>query len=124
VNVLIVDDRLQTRKSLQLLLNTVPGITSIRQASNGQEALLSVAQQPPDLVIMDERMPTMTGTEAAARMKAGWPKIKIILLSLYTTCEQAALQAGADLFISKGESPAYLIEAIDQFTKEIENVHR
>jgi DNA-binding NarL/FixJ family response regulator len=61
---------------------------------------------------MDGRMPGMDGVEATRMIKVKWPHMKVILLSMYPEYREAAYQAGADSFISKGETPEKLLEAI------------
>jgi DNA-binding NarL/FixJ family response regulator len=112
MRVLITDDQKQTRKSLRLLLKTFPPIEEIREAANGSEAVRLIPELQPDLVIMDGRMPGMDGVEATRMIKVKWPHMKVILLSMYPEYREAAYQAGADSFISKGETPEKLLEAI------------
>ena len=109
MRVLIVDDQARTRQSLHLLLNTVSVITHTEEASNGLEALEQVSAFQPQIVVMDARMPKMDGIEAARRIKAGWPKIKIVLLSMYPEYREYVRPDYADAFVSKGEPPEHLL---------------
>ena len=54
-----------------------------------------------------------TGIEATRTIKARWPNIKIIVLSMNGDYEAQALEAGADAFVNKGEPPARLLQALD-----------
>ena len=118
VRVLVVDDQPRARQSLKALLGTWPIIKTIREAINGQEALALVEESPPDLVLMDIRMPKMDGLEATRRIKAKWPQVKIIVLSVYTEHTAEALAAGADAFVCKCEPPEALLDALEQAVKE------
>ena len=71
-----------------------------------------VDQEHPDVVLMDVRMPGLSGLEAARLMKASWPEIPIILMSFYGVHRADALNAGANSFILKGCSPEELLKAI------------
>ena len=112
MRILIADDQARTRQSLSLLLQTLPLAIEIHEAANGQEAIQFTAQAKPNLVLMDARMPEIDGVEATRVIKANWPDIKIIMLSMYTEFQEIAHQAGADAFVSKGEPPEELLNVI------------
>jgi CheY-like chemotaxis protein len=112
VNILIVDDQLRARQSLKALLATWPLIGETQEATNGQEAIYRIEQVQPDLVLMDVRMPVMDGLQATRHIKRHWPQIKVIVLSMYGDCQVDALAAGADAFMSKGESPENVLDRI------------
>jgi len=109
VRILIVDDQPRARRSLRALLSTWPRAAAIGEAGNGREALQLTAELRPDLVLMDVRMPEMDGLEATRQIKAEWPQVKVILLSIYTEHRDAALAAGADAFVGKGEASEQLL---------------
>ena len=71
-----------------------------------------VEQQHPDVVLMDVRMPGLSGLEATRLMRASWPDIQIILMSFYGVHRTEALNAGADSFLLKGCPPEELLKAI------------
>jgi CheY-like chemotaxis protein len=112
INVLIVDDQPRARRSLRALLSTLPQVASIREAGNGLEAIRCVEESQPDVVLMDVRMPVMDGLEATRQIKARWPQLRVITLSLYADCAEEALAAGYDAFISKGEPAERVLEVL------------
>lgn len=114
VRVLIVDDQLRARKSLKALLSTWSPVGDVHEGCNGREALQLVRELQPDLVLMDVRMPEMDGLEATAQMKALWPQVKVILLSIYTEYRGQALAAGADAFIGKDDAPHELLGLVSE----------
>ena len=118
VNVLIVDDQPRARQSLKALLATWPLIGETQEATNGQEAIQRIEQAQPDLVLMDVRMPVMDGSQATRHIKGRWPHIKVIVLSMYVDCQADALAAGADAFMSKGESPENVLDRIAQVLRD------
>jgi len=116
IRVLIVDDQPRARQSVTALLATDPHIEDVRQASSGDEALRLMEQSLPDLVLLDARMPDMDGIAVTFEIKQRWPRIKVIVLSLYTEYRNAALAAGADAFVSKGDPPNDLLFMIGSLT--------
>jgi len=112
IRVLIADDRLSSRNGLRALLVTQPGIDIVGEAADGQEAVQFVEQCQPDVVLMDIRMPVIDGLEATLIIKGRWPKVKVIVLSMYSSYQAEALTAGADVFLVKGCTTEELFQAI------------
>ena len=110
--VLIVDDQPRARQSLRALLSTWPPAAEVREAADGREAVQRIQERQPDVVFMDIRMPEMDGLQATQLIKARWPQVKVVVLTLYGEYEAEALAAGADGFISKGESPDRLLATL------------
>ena len=72
-------------------------------AGSGDEALQKIHQAPPDLVIVDVRLPGMGGLELSRKVKSGFPNIRIAILTGYDSQEyrEVARQVGVDRFFSK-----------------------
>ena len=114
--VLLADDQDLIRDALRALLSRVPGIEVVGQARNGLEALQEALRLKPDVILMDAKMPVLSGPDATSQIKRtrGLGGTKVLIL---TTFEDEAvirtcLAAGADGFIGKGASTAALIDAI------------
>jgi PAS domain S-box-containing protein len=101
--VLIVDDSVVNRRLIQALLE--PKGYVIRTAASGEEALASVAADPPDLILLDVMMPGLDGRQVASALKAdpATASIPIIMVSAQSDHEArlAALEAGAEDFLTK-----------------------
>jgi diguanylate cyclase (GGDEF)-like protein len=101
--ILIVDDESLNRRLLQALLGPEGYVTST--AASGKEALAAIAQNPPDLILLDVMMPGLDGRQVARAVKAdpATSKIPIIIVTAQTDREArlAALDAGAEDFLSK-----------------------
>ena len=114
LRVLIVDDQLITRRGLCSLFASVPEITLVGEASSGAEAVELVAQEEPDVVLMDLRMPGMSGIEATRRIHRSHPHIGILVLTGFE--EDAfifpALRAGARGYLLKNADQHELLRAI------------
>src|SRR4030043_83914 len=100
-HILIVDDDAQLRQSFEKIL-TAEGHT-VMTASNGETAIASVKAAVPDLVIMDVRMPGMSGLEAFRAIHEIEPKLPVIIMTAYGTTDTAleATKLGAFEYILK-----------------------
>lgn len=101
---LVVEDRLENRLLLMKMLSTW-GFQSVREASNGQEALDILRSWQPDLIWMDMQMPVMDGYEATKRIKANPLSQNIVIIALTASAfeedRQEILQVGCDDFVRK-----------------------
>ncbi len=113
---LFADDHRIVRESLARLLNAEPDIDIVAQCDNGQQAVEATGRLQPDVVVMDVSMPVMDGVEATRVIKARWPRIKVIGLSMFDEAHGGGQMraAGADGYVSKSEPPAKLIDAVRQ----------
>jgi len=101
LKILIVDDEIWVRELLEEFL-TLQGY-QVTLATNGEEALKMVDQNPPDVVLLDIKMPGISGLEVLSIIKRLDKKIGIIMLSAFGDFDtiQKALEMGADHFIEK-----------------------
>jgi DNA-binding NarL/FixJ family response regulator len=118
IRVLIVDDQPQARKSLKALLSTWSRVGEMHEAANGREAVQLIKELQPDVVLMDVRMPEVDGLKATVQIKALWPQVKVILLSMYSEYRGEALAAGADAFVGKGEAPDELLDLLSSVMRK------
>ncbi len=100
-SVLVVDDDRAVRTVVAALLQRA-GL-DVREASNGEEALASIAREPIDLVLTDLRMPVMDGMQLLAEVTARWGDLPVIVLTAHGTVALAveAMKAGATDFLLK-----------------------
>ena len=112
LRILIVDDQLRARQSLKAVVKTWLHIDNVLEAETGAQAIRRIEEWLPDVVLMDARMPGMDGIAATRLIKARWPKIRVIVLSIYSEYQQDALSAGADIFIGKAEPPEHLLQTL------------
>jgi DNA-binding NarL/FixJ family response regulator len=113
VRVLLVDDQHLIREALATLVTTVFGYEVI-QAASGAEACATVERHPPDVVLLDVRMPEMDGITTLRRIKRAAPNVAVVMLSAFADAWEIreALDAGANGFIIKSATPAQLHEAV------------
>ena len=109
---LIADDNVRARLGLRALLALRPEIEVVGEATDGNEAVRWVQDSQPDVVLMDARMPQMDGLEATRQIKAHWPQVRVVVVSMYASHRAEALAAGADAFLVKGCPAGELLAAI------------
>ena len=112
IRVLVVDDQPRARQSLRVLLTTCPQVKEVREATLAREAMRMMEESQPDVVLMDVQMPEMDGLEATRLIKARWPQVKVIVLTMHAEYAAAAQAAGADAFICKGEPAEKLLATL------------
>jgi DNA-binding NarL/FixJ family response regulator len=112
--VMIVDDHKMFRDGLRGLINAEPGMEVVGEAVDGKEAIEMARNLAPDVVVMDISMPGMNGIEAMRHVIKDSPKVKVIMLSMYSSAPlvQSVLAAGATGYVLKGSDFAELAEAI------------
>jgi len=114
IRVLFADDHQVIRQGLIRLMNGQPDLQVVGEAANGREAIDRVRQLKPDVILMDISMPEMDGIEATRRIKAEFPEVRVIGLSMHQDEQivQAMRDAGAEAFVNKAASSAELLKAI------------
>jgi DNA-binding NarL/FixJ family response regulator len=114
IRILVVDDHTVVRQGLVALLNTVPDLTVIAEASDGQEAIEIFRKHKPDVTLMDLRLPKLGGAEAISLIRQESPGARIIVLTTFDGDEDIfrALQAGAKGYLLKGTDAEELTAAI------------
>jgi DNA-binding NarL/FixJ family response regulator len=103
IRVLVVDDHTIVRDGICALLSLAGDIEVVGEAANGSEALKSVRELAPDVVLMDITMPIMGGLEATRRICKEFPRTKVLVLTQYDDREYVfpVIEAGACGFVSK-----------------------
>ena len=112
ISVLIVDDSDAVRDGLRSILRANPDIEVLGEAADGLAAIVMLEELQPDIILMDAQMPQMDGIEATRRIKAHWPDIKILFLTVHMEFLEAAVAAGADAYLLKDSGREELIKAV------------
>ena len=113
MRVILADDHSLFRDGIASLLEKA-GYEVVAQANDGQEALQAAHQHHPDLLLLDIRMPVLSGLEVLQQVKAELPDIKTVMLTVSDADEDlfAAIQAGADGYILKGVPAREFLEML------------
>jgi DNA-binding NarL/FixJ family response regulator len=111
---MIVDDQTLFRLGLVKLLESDPRIRIVDDAANGAEAMEKIAASPPDLVLIDVKMPVMDGIETTRRIVSQFPKTRALILTTFENDSYViqALKAGASGYILKDSQPAAIVAAM------------
>lgn len=114
IRILVVDDQALVRMGNALVLDSTDDFAVVGEAGSGDEAIRLAAALVPDVVLMDVRMPGMSGIEATRRIVEAQPAVKVIVLTTFDQDEYAfgALTAGASAFILKSTTPEFLVNAV------------
>ncbi|MBC7227641.1 MAG: response regulator transcription factor [Thermoflexales bacterium] len=114
IRVLLADDHAVVRQGIRRFLEEADDIEVVAEAGDGREALEQVWEHRPDVVVLDIRMPEMSGVEATRRIKERFPEVRVLILTAYDDDPYvfALLRAGADGYVLKTASGDELVQAV------------
>lgn len=114
ITILVVDDHLIVREGLISVLRTFPEFEIIGDASSGKMAIALCEKLYPDVVLMDLKMPQMSGVEATRVIRERFPHTQVLVLTSFIDDEliQAALEAGAIGYLLKDASIHEIANAV------------
>lgn len=120
IRVMVVDDHAIVRRGLLAYAETIPFLTVVGEAGDGQEALAvlhrrsALGEPLPDVILMDLSMPRLGGVAATEEISRTYPMIKVVVLTSFGEVERvhAALAAGAAGYLLKDADPAEVATAI------------
>lgn len=114
VRILLVDDHAIVREGLRALLEDVPGLRIVGEASNGDEAVEMAARLVPNLVLMDLKMPGLPAPDAIRTIRARNPGVHVLMLTSYAEDQQVqrVISAGALGYVLKDVAKAELLKAM------------
>lgn len=114
MRVLVVDDEALVRHALRAFIADDDRVALVGEASDGSEVVDACKQTSPDVVLMDIKMPRVSGIEATRRILAWNSSCRVVALTTFTTEWRAleVLQAGACGYLVKNSTPEQIIDAI------------
>ncbi len=114
IRVLICDDQDLVCEGLRAILEASPEIQVVGVAHDGAEAVELVEKSPPDVVLMDLKMPIMNGLQATQAIRQKYPQVKVLVLTTYDADEWVfdAIRSGAAGYLLKNTPREALIKAI------------
>jgi DNA-binding NarL/FixJ family response regulator len=113
--ILIVDDHEVVRLGLRAILEARPGWKVVAEAADGKQAIAKALATKPDIVIMDDSLPMITGVEATRQICARLPDTQIMIFTIRDTdiLADELLAAGAHACVSKSEARKYLVAGVE-----------
>jgi two-component system, NarL family, response regulator len=114
IRILVADDHLVVRIGVATIVNSQPDMTVVAEAVNGKQAVELYHKFLPDVVLLDMRMPVMSGTDAAVEIRAEFPDARLIALTTYAGDQDVrrALLSGVQSFLTKEAPHNDLLKAI------------
>src|SRR5215470_19559834 len=114
ITVSIVEDNDKLRGTLAKVLDRAEGFQCLSQFGNAEDAVKTLPQEKPNVVLMDINLPGMNGVECVRQLKQLIPETQIVMLTVYEDTDNifSALQAGANGYLLKRTKSAELLEAI------------
>ncbi len=119
LRILLVDDHDLFRKGIARLIDSQPDFRVIGEAQDGRDALEQTKTLGPDVILMDIEMPHWNGTEATRKIKAEFPDINIVMLTVSDDDENlfASIRAGASGYLLKNVKPEELFRRLRGISK-------
>lgn len=114
VRLLVVDDHPVVREGLLAILATQSDMRVVAEAASAEEALALSVAPPPQVAVLDLRLPGISGIQLVTLLRSRWPEIRTVMFTSYCLEEEvyAALEAGAWAYVRKGAVRAELLQAI------------
>ena len=116
ITVSIVEDHEQTRSTIVSLLKKAPTLRCLNAYPTAEAALDGVPEEKPDVLLVDIRLPGMSGIQCVAKLKSRIPDLRVLMLTTYEERELIfdSLRAGASGYMLKNTLRSELLQAVQQ----------
>ncbi len=114
IRIVIAEDHAIVRAGLKQMFAIMPEMEVIAEAVDGESVLETLRVTRCEILLLDINMPGISGPDLIVRIKAHWPSLPVLVLSMHDTAQIAsrALKAGADGYVTKDSEPEVLLAAI------------
>lgn len=116
INVALVEDDMGTREKLMAVINAASTLRCQLACSSGEDALVEIPKNTPDVVLMDINLPRMNGIQCVCALKAKIPKLQVLMLTTYEDSKLIfdSLRNGASGYLLKNMPPSEVVQAVEQ----------
>ncbi|MCR4435717.1 MAG: response regulator [Clostridiales bacterium] len=118
MRILLADDQIEVRSGLRILLEQEPHVKVVGEAGGIRELLAQVLETGPDMVLLDWELSNLNMADFVPVLRALHTGLSIVALSGRPESRSSAAAAGVDVFVSKGDQPEKLLEAINGICNE------
>ncbi len=115
MRILIADDQPQVRFALRVALELQSGPKTVSEVADGRDLLVEARCFCPDMLLLDLELPGLPASDLVRELRQLSQGLKLIVLSEKSELAQTALAIGADIFVSKADSPDRLLAAIREY---------
>ncbi|HMM19565.1 MAG TPA: response regulator transcription factor [Selenomonadales bacterium] len=114
IRILIADDHALLRQGIKNVLELEKDFTIVAEAGDGEEAVRKAGEFNPDIALLDINMPRLSGLEVTKRIRAAYPEVKVIILTIHDDDSYVVevVKAGAAGYLLKDIEPGMLVKAI------------
>ena len=116
INISIVEDNQSIQHSLAQLINETSGYQCVAVYASGEEALKQIPSHVPQVILMDINLPGISGVDCTRQLKALYPDIEIVMLTVYEDSDLVfqALEAGASGYLLKRATSSEILTAVSE----------
>lgn len=113
MRILLADDQAEVRLALRILLGQQVGLDIVDETGELGNLVIKAGECSPDLLLLDWELSNLKVSDIIPVLRRLYPGLRIIALSGRPEASSAAMASGVDAFVSKGENPEKLLEAIN-----------
>jgi DNA-binding NarL/FixJ family response regulator len=117
MRIILADHHPQALWALKTTLQENTKFEITGEATNAEDLLALAAENPPDMALIDRELPGRSIEELITDLHACKPKPTVVVMSSKPEYGRMLLKAGADAFVSKGDEPEWLLEALQKFER-------